>query len=37
MVDALPNARGSVIQDAGHLVWLDKPDECARQIVQFLG
>ena len=37
MLAALPDARASVVADAGHLVWIDKPDECARQIVQFLG
>ncbi|HEV7690873.1 MAG TPA: alpha/beta hydrolase [Hyphomonadaceae bacterium] len=37
MLAALPDARASVVPDAGHLVWIDKPDECARQIVQFLG
>jgi pimeloyl-ACP methyl ester carboxylesterase len=37
MLAALPDARASVVTDAGHLVWIDKPDECARQIVQFLG
>jgi len=36
IADHLPNARLALLPDAGHLVWLDKPDECARLITEFL-
>jgi pimeloyl-ACP methyl ester carboxylesterase len=36
MLAALPDARASIVPDAGHLVWIDRPDECARQIIQFI-
>ena len=36
IADRLPNARLVLLPDAGHLVWLDKPDECASLITEFL-
>lgn len=36
IADRLPNARLVLLPDAGHLVWLDKPHECARLITEFL-
>lgn len=32
----MPNARAEVVVDAGHLVWLDQPERCARLVTEFL-
>ena len=32
----MPNARAEVVADAGHLVWLDQPERCARLVTNFL-
>jgi pimeloyl-ACP methyl ester carboxylesterase len=32
----LPNARLVLMPDAGHLPWLDKPEECATLVTEFL-
>ena len=36
IADHLPNARLVLLPDAGHLVWFDKPDECATLVTEFL-
>ncbi len=36
IADHLPNARLVLLPDAGHLVWFDKPDECAKLVTEFL-
>jgi pimeloyl-ACP methyl ester carboxylesterase len=30
------NARGEVVEDAGHWAWMDQPERCARLTVEFL-
>jgi pimeloyl-ACP methyl ester carboxylesterase len=32
----LRNARLVLLPGAGHLTWMDKPDECARLVAEFL-
>jgi len=36
MAKLAPKARCVVLRDAGHLPWLDRPDECNRLVLQFL-
>ena len=36
IADHLPNARVMLLPDAGHAPWMDKPDECARLVTEFL-
>ncbi len=36
MAALAPHARCEVVQDAGHLVWLDQPTRCAQLTVGFL-
>ena len=36
MAAMMPNAKVTVVRDAGHLPWLDHPDFCAEQISAFL-
>jgi pimeloyl-ACP methyl ester carboxylesterase len=36
MAKLAPKARCVVLRDAGHLPWLDQPDECNRLVLQFL-
>ena len=36
IADHLPNARLVLLPDAGHAPWMDKPDECATLITEFL-
>jgi pimeloyl-ACP methyl ester carboxylesterase len=36
MVALMPNAKLQVIQDAGHLAWLDQIDECTNLVTAFL-
>jgi pimeloyl-ACP methyl ester carboxylesterase len=36
IADRLPNARLVLMRNAGHLPWLDQPDECAALIGEFL-
>jgi pimeloyl-ACP methyl ester carboxylesterase len=33
----MPDARIIVLPGAGHLCWIDRPDECAKAIIEFLG
>ena len=32
----MPNARIEVVDNAGHLPWLDEPQRCADLIIDFL-
>jgi haloalkane dehalogenase len=34
--DVIPGAKVVVIEDAGHFVWEDDPERCAREVVSFL-
>jgi pimeloyl-ACP methyl ester carboxylesterase len=36
MAAIAPHARCEIIPDAGHLVWLDQPDRCAKRMLDFL-
>jgi len=36
MAALAPDARCEVLSDAGHLVWLDQPQRCARSTIEFL-
>jgi pimeloyl-ACP methyl ester carboxylesterase len=36
MCKLMPNARIEVLQDAGHLAWVDQPRRCSELIVNFL-
>jgi len=36
MASLAPHARCEVIRGAGHLVWLDEPEQCAKLIISFL-
>jgi pimeloyl-ACP methyl ester carboxylesterase len=36
IADHLPNARLVLLPDAGHAPWMDKPDECATLVTEFL-
>jgi pimeloyl-ACP methyl ester carboxylesterase len=36
LVDLMPHARLQVIQDAGHVPWLEWPDVCAEAVTSFL-
>jgi pimeloyl-ACP methyl ester carboxylesterase len=36
MATIAPQARCEVLQNAGHLAWLEKPEECARLTIEFL-
>jgi pimeloyl-ACP methyl ester carboxylesterase len=36
MAALAPHARCEVIRGAGHLVWLDEPEQCAKLIISFL-
>jgi pimeloyl-ACP methyl ester carboxylesterase len=34
--NAIPNSRRLVVEDAGHLMYLEKPDEFSRLVIIFL-
>ncbi|MGZ5094203.1 MAG: alpha/beta fold hydrolase [Burkholderiales bacterium] len=36
MATMAPKARCEVLSDAGHLIWVDQPERCARLSVDFL-
>ncbi len=36
MAALAPHARCEVIRGAGHLVWLDEPEQCAKLVISFL-
>lgn len=36
MAALAPHARCEVVRDAGHLVWLDQPEVCAKVTINFL-
>ena len=36
MAKLAPNAHCEVLPDAGHLPWLDQPEECSRMVTEFL-
>jgi pimeloyl-ACP methyl ester carboxylesterase len=36
LAESMPHARLEVVQDAGHLAWLDQPELCAQAVADFL-
>jgi pimeloyl-ACP methyl ester carboxylesterase len=36
MAALAPHARCEVVADAGHIVWLDKPEQCSKLTIDFL-
>lgn len=36
MAALAPRARCEVIEDAGHVVWLDQPERCSKLVIEFL-
>jgi hypothetical protein len=36
MAKLMPKAQCQVLSDAGHLPWLDQPEECNRLVAKFL-